>query len=88
MLVQRPTKEYLCKCGIADGDTFQIMTDERGLNLVDEERWSWYVSLPTQYYSTCRRILLVNPVICIYLFEDKYRQMVMEICSNSPHTII
>ena len=36
-----------------------------------EERWSWSVSLQTQYYSTCRRILLVNPVIFIYLCEAK-----------------
>ena len=84
------TKEDLCKFGIAGGDTFQIMTEARGLNFVDEERWSWSVSLQTQYYSTGRRILLVKPVIVIYLCEAKDRQMLMEMCTciNSPQTII
>ena len=36
-------------------------------DFVDEERWAWFVSLQTQYYSTCRRILLVNPVI-LYIY--------------------
>ena len=66
------------------------MTEARGLNFVDEERWSWSVSLQTQYYSTGRRILLVKPVIVIYLCEAKDRQMLMEMCTciNSPQTII